>query len=80
MLSERSIRRELREYGFWQNYGTKDAQFHTMKRPEITPAWMNRRTGEPHEHNRARARHCRQQGYAFWPFIFKNYRAVHPRA
>jgi hypothetical protein len=29
---------------------------------QIVPAWMNRRTGEPHDHKRAKARRLSQIG------------------
>lgn len=33
-----------------------------LDRPHFVPAWINRRTGMPHEHARQRARALRQAG------------------
>jgi hypothetical protein len=51
MLLERRTRQELREFGHWYN-----GKFYTATRPALVPAWMNRRTGKPHENRREIAR------------------------
>lgn len=54
MLIKRRVRQESREYGYWPSH--KGARFYPEERPKLIPAWMNRRTGKPHEHARAKAR------------------------
>lgn len=63
MLIKRRTQQELREHGIWIG-----KRFHTEDRPKLIPAWMNRHTGKPHEHNRAKARRrARISTDASWP-------------
>lgn len=60
MLLKRRALQEQREFGVWENTPGHAPRFYSRMRPTLLPAWMNRWTGKPHEHRRAKARRLRQ--------------------
>lgn len=64
VISDEAIRETEAKMAAQREAARQAERIAVLTADPVRPAWMNRRTGEAHQHNRAKARRLRQIGAA----------------